>query len=734
MIELEGSLEHITYHNIDNHYTVARLSVGKPKKKVTVVGFMTGISPGQRLLLSGTWESHAKYGQQFKVTSFEITLPDTIEGIKKYLESDLIKGIGPLMANRLTSHFGADTLDVIEKTPERLTEINGIGREKASLISESWKAQHIARKIMLFLQDHGVNTSHCAAILKEYGEDALDIIRTDPFRLAEDIPSKGFIIADTITRHSGIPAEDPERVKACIKYLANRAASEGHVFIPENSLFSGLYQTFEINADAAEKGMETLVERRELFVDAIDEVPDDRAVFLKELYQAEVGISLRLKAMLSLPVASSGTNSELITNEVLKRLAIKPSSEQLDILCAIFSHRVVIITGGPGTGKTTLIRSITAVLENENKKYILGAPTGRASRRLAEITQRDAGTIHRILGYNFREGIFEKSQDDPLDADAVIIDEASMVDTVLMHHLLHAVPVSSVLILVGDVFQLPSVGPGNVLHDLIQAEKIPAFYLTKIFRQAQESPIIMNAHMVRNGQMPELDMDDTSPQTLSEFYFIEQPNPERVVETIVTLCSKSIPERFDFDPVTDIQVLTPMHKGVVGTINLNQVLQNKLNPNRPEVVGEDGRFRIHDKVMHLKNNYQKDVFNGDIGTVIDVDRQTKEVLVDYYGRTVAYSSDEVQELTLAYAISVHKSQGSEYPAVIVPLMTHHYPMLQRNLLYTAITRGKQLVIIVGTKKAFHIALSRENTGKRFSSLASRLQKTIDSSIFPKNFN
>ncbi len=726
MIQLEGLLEHITYHNPENHYTVARLSIGKPNKKVTVIGFMAGINPGQSLLLSGTWETNSKYGQQFKVSSFEVTLPETIDGIRKYLESDYIRGIGPLMANRLITHFGADTLDIIENSPERLTEIKGVGREKASLISESWKKQHFARKIMLFLQSHEVKVSHCAAILKEYGEDALNVLKTDPFRLAEDLPNKGFIIADTITRHSGIPADDPKRVRACIIHLVKQSASEGHVFIPEDSLLSSLENTFGINSELAEVAFETLVERRELVVETLEEIQGARAVFLQELHQAETGIMNRLKAMLSMPVSPSNTDPEHLTSQVLKRLAIKPSSEQLDVLCAIFSHRTVIITGGPGTGKTTLIRSITAVLENENKNYILAAPTGRASRRLSEITQRDAGTIHRLLGYNFREGIFEKDQDDPLDADAVIIDEASMVDTILLYHLLKAVPVSSVLILVGDVFQLPSVGPGNILDDMIRSERIPVFYLTRIFRQARESPIIMNAHMIRNGEMPELDMDDTNPQTLSEFYFIEQHNPERVVETIAKLCSKSVPERFGFDPVTDIQVLTPMHKGIVGTINLNQVLQNKLNPDQPEISGAGGHFRTKDKVMHLKNNYQKDVFNGDIGTIIDVDRQTKEILVDYYGRTVAYSSDEASELTLAYAITVHKSQGSEYPAVIVPLMTHHYPMLQRNLLYTAITRGKQLVVLVGTKKAFHIALNRENTGKRFSSLASRLKNNINS--------
>lgn len=727
MIQLEGRLEHITYHNPHNHYMVARLSVGQSRKNVTVIGVLPGVAPGQNLSLNGTWETHPKYGEQFKVHSFEVTLPETIDGIRAYLESEYIKGIGPLMADRLITHFGADTLNVIEAAPEKLMEIKGIGREKAALIATSWKEQHVARKIMLFLQQHGVSVSHCADMLSLYGEDTLDILQTDPFRLADDLPGKGFVIADTITRHSGVPADDPGRVRACLVHLVKQSATEGHVFIPENALISRGQQLFGISPDIAETALEALVDRRELVVEAPGTKPDGRAVFLQELHTAETGIVNRLKAMLSVPVSPSNTEPEYITHQVLNRLAIKPSAEQLSVLCALFAHRTAIITGGPGTGKTTLIRSITAVLENENKSYHLAAPTGRAARRLAEITTRDAWTIHRLLGYNFRENAFEKDRDDPLDADAVIIDEASMVDTALLYHLLNAMPVTAVLILVGDVFQLPSVGPGNVLDDLIRSGKIPVFYLSNIFRQVRESPIIKNAHMIRNGEMPDLDGDDTRPQTLSEFYFIEQSHPDQVLETIISLCGKSVPERFGFDPVTDIQVLTPMHKGIVGTINLNRILQDELNPRQPGMLSsEGGRFRTHDKVMHLKNNYQKDVFNGDIGTIIDVDRQTGELRVDYYGRTVAYSTDEAGELTLAYAISVHKSQGSEYPAVILPLMTQHYPMLQRNLLYTAITRGQRLVIVLGTKKAFRIALNRENTGQRFSLLDARLKHRINS--------
>lgn len=722
MIQLEGQLERITYHNPENHYTIARLTTSPSEKQLTIVGFMTGINPGQNLKVTGTWETHPKYGQQFKIDTFEITLPATVDGIRKYLESDYIKGIGRVMARRLVAKFGVQTLDVIERAPERLAEVKGIGKEKAALIETSWNKNHAARELMLYLQNHGVKTSVCAKILKAYGDNALKILKTDPYRLAEDLPGQGFIIADTITRHSGIPADDPRRVMACILHLVRKAASEGHVFVPEDHLVSNGYKIFGIHSELCQEGLETLAEKDEIVIEPLDEIVETRAVYLKSLYTAETGIAERLKAILSVPVHGKETDPEHLTRQILKKLALKPSIEQLDVLRAIFSHRAVIITGGPGTGKTTLIRSINAVFENEGKKIVLAAPTGRAARRLSEITGRDATTIHRLLGYNFRQDIFEKNQDNPIDANAVIIDETSMVDTILMYHLLKAIPVSAVVILVGDAFQLPSIGPGNLLDDLIKSKRIPVFYLTKIFRQGRQSPIVMNAHKVRNGEIPDLDFNDSDTDLLQEFYFIEQSKPEKVVETVVKLCTESIPDRFGFDPVKGIQVLTPMHKGTAGTINLNRMLQKKLNAGGKEEQKEDTRFNVGDKVMHLKNNYQKEVFNGDIGIIEDVDIHTKDIRVNYYGRTVAYSPEETDELALAYAISVHKSQGSEYSAVIVTLMTQHYPMLQRNLLYTAMTRGQKLVVLVGTKKAFGIALNRENTGKRYSALCERLQK------------
>jgi exodeoxyribonuclease V alpha subunit len=497
--------------------------------------------------------------------------------------------------------------------------------------------------------------------------------------------------------------------------------NEGHVFAYEHQLIEHCRRLYQLEADIIEYSIETLAAGKELVVENAVDSSENRIIYLKEFHQAENGISNRLKALMSVPMTPYSIDAERISTEVQKKLAIALSEEQVDALEKILSHRVVIITGGPGTGKTTLIRSINAIFEVLGKKVLLAAPTGRAARRLSEVTRREAKTIHRLLGVNFQDGLFNKNKDNPLDADAVIIDEASMLDTLLMFHLINAIPIAAVLVLVGDVFQLPSIGPGNILSDMIKSAQTPVFYLKKIFRQAHQSPIILNAHRIRNGELPVLkSMDDS--EGPSEFYFLEQGDPNKVVSAIVELCTEIIPETFSFDPMREVQVLTPMHKGLVGTTHLNQVLQNALNPNPVMVETTGTTFKVGDKVMHLKNNYQKDVFNGDIGTINAVDIKEQLFSVDYYGRTVNYDFTETDEVSLAYAISVHKSQGSEYPAVIVPIMVQHYVLLQRNLLYTAITRGKNLVIIIGTKKALTIALKNDMPKKRLSGLAYRLMQ------------
>jgi exodeoxyribonuclease V alpha subunit len=720
---IEGHLERITYFNEDTHYTIARLRPAGLTSTVTVVGYLAGVSLGESLRVIGKWETHPKYGQQLKIDTFEVTLPAGLEGIRTYLGSGVIKGIGPSLASKLVKAYGTETLEVIESRPERLVEVDGIGEAKAAAIQNGWSKHHALRGLMQFLQKMGVQTSYCARIFKIYGSEAVTLIREDPYVLAEDFPGAGFVIADTIARKQGVEIENPERVRSCILHLILQNADDGHTFAERENLVLRCENQFQISRMACENVMDELAEAGVVHVEPIAADPWASAVYLKELYQAESGLAERLQAMMSVPLEPVEIKSESIAKEVHQQLALNLSAEQLQVLERVFSHRIAIITGGPGTGKTTLLRSISTVFRAQGRRLLLAAPTGRAARRLAEVTRRKATTIHRLLGYNFIDNGFMRNRDNPLDADAVIIDEASMVDTVLMHHLLAAIPLSAQLILVGDVFQLPSVGPGNVLADIIDSGCIPVFYLNKIFRQDRESAIIVNAHRVREGDFPDFP-ESTEIDERSDFYFLEQPNPDRAAAGIVELCCKQLPGIFDLDPVNDIQVLTPMHKGAVGTINLNNLLQRVLNRQSADSKTTGFSFKAGDKVMHLKNNYQKEVYNGDIGKVETIDNEKSELAVNYYGKTVRYDFDELDEITMAYAITIHKSQGSEYPAVIVPLMTQHYVLLQRNLLYTAMTRGKKIVVLIGTRKALNIALRNDKPRRRLSGLTARLNSNI----------
>jgi len=719
MMTIEGQLEHITYHNRENHYTVARLRTGNLGNLVTVIGYLPDPSPGESLRIQGNWETHPRFGPQLKIDSYEIVLPRTADQIGKYLSAGIIEGVGPKTAGRLVAQFGDRTLQIIEESPEVLTVVPGIGKSTVGKIAGSWQTHHLLRGLMHFLQERKIPTAHSAKILKAYGEDAIEVLRSDPYRVARDIPGFTFALADSLARQMGVSEEAPARIHACIHDLMVQNAGDGHMFAPGSRLLKHCQDLLNIGHTPVRTAIGSLVDSGELVREEVSSEMEPDAVFLTDYYLTEKGIADRLNAFLSIPVAQPAIETDQIIAEVLKRLAIEPSSEQLDVLRQVFSHRVAIITGGPGTGKTTLIRSIAAILSFQGKDALLAAPTGRAARRLSVVTQRKASTIHRLLGYNLTDGLFFRGQDNPLETDAVIIDEASMLDAFLTHHLLKAVPVTAMLILVGDVFQLPSVGPGNVLSDMIQSQAVQTFELDTIYRQAQESPIVMNAHKVRMGEEPDLERS-IGLYDRSEFSFIEQASPEKAVETIVDLCSEEIPAEFAFDSIADIQVLSPMHKGAVGTINLNQVLQEALNPGQAISALNGGTFRQGDKVMHLKNNYQKDVFNGDIGTVSEIDSAAGRLAVDYDGWFVDYEAQELDELSLAYSITVHKSQGSEYPAVIVPVMTQHYALLQRNLIYTAMTRGRNLVVFIGTRQALGIALRNDRPHRRLSSLADRL--------------
>ncbi len=715
---LKGHLERIVYFNEHNHYTVAKLNVMGNPELVTVVGQLAGIAPGQVLKLSGAWETHPKYGQQFKAIGYSVSLPAQIHGIEKYLGSGLIKGIGPEMAKRLVERFGAKALEVIERSPDDLLDVEGIGEKRLQMILRAWEDQRDIRDVMIFLQGHGVSTGYSAKIFKQYGQNAIRVVQENPYRLASDIFGIGFLIADRIAEKVGIARNAVIRAEAGILHVLEKMSDEGHVFGLYDELLDRAEVLLEIDRTALKTAVRNLAASGRIVLE--DFGGGMTAVYLKAFHAAEVGLANRLKALLSVPSKRPGMDIRRIEKLVLHRLAIMLSKEQWVGLQTALSQKVSIITGGPGTGKTTLVKAILAVFEAAGKQVLLCAPTGRAAKRLSEITGHEAKTIHRLLAYNFKSGGFQKNEKAPLDADVVIVDETSMVDTFLMYHLVKAVPMTAVLILVGDVFQLPSVGPGNVLRDMIDSEQVPVVFLKEIFRQARESLIIVNAHRINQGfppTIPNSNRDDT----LQDFYFIQQEDPEKVLSTILELCCERIPDRFKLDPLSDIQVLSPMHKGIVGTMNLNRVLQQALNPSDDTIERIGRTFKRGDKVMQIRNNYAKDVFNGDIGTISQIDRDMQRITVKYEGRAVDYQFVDLDELVLAYAVSVHKSQGSEYGAVILPVMTQHFILLQRNLIYTGVTRAKELVVLIGTKQALAIALRNDRPQKRMTRLCHRMR-------------
>ncbi|WDP91261.1 MAG: ATP-dependent RecD-like DNA helicase [Desulfobacter sp.] len=709
MITIKGTLSRITFQNPDNHYTVCRIRVPKVMEPITVVGHLAGVAEGEQLELQGAWTSHPKFGDQFKAETYEVTLPATLSGIRKYLASGLIRGISAHLADKIVDTFGERTLDIIENEPDRLLDVHGIGKTKKNQIERAWNSHHSARRVMQYLQETPIGVTHAGTILKTYGNDALNILKTDPFRIARDIPAIGFRVVDQLAGGADVDRENENRLAACVICRLMLLEQDGHVFAQKEDLLRSCSDMARVESALFDGVLADLADKDEV-------VLDGERVYLQPLFRAEAGIARRIGALLSMPARPFKIDEGQIAEEVLSALAVRLSEEQMDVVTRILEQKVSIITGGPGTGKTTLVRALCAVFRRLKLKVVLSAPTGRAARRLSEVTGKKASTLHKLLGFDHESGIFGRNFANPLDLDLFVVDEASMVDTVLMYRLLEAMPPMATLILVGDTFQLPSVGPGNVLSDMMASERVAVFSLTEIFRQAQESPIVMHAHAIRNGKMPEV--KGAGPEKASEFYFIENREPARVVETIAELCATRIPKAFPH--IEEIQVLTPMHRGEAGTINLNQRLQAALNP-RPGGIDSHGQtFKPGDKVMHLKNNYEKEVFNGDIGRVISADKAEGKVLVDYEGRTVPYELLELDELTLAYTISVHKSQGSEYDAVVIALTTAHFPLLQRNLLYTAMTRGRHLVIIVGASRAFEIAFENNKTALRLSGLKERL--------------
>lgn len=726
-LEIKGQVERVTFYNEENHYTVAKIKVDGRSSLATVVGTFYDVTPGEVLRLKGAWGNHPRYGQQFKVASYETLLPATVKGIERYLGSGMIKGIGPVMAKRLVSKFGERTLDVIDADMEKLREVQGIGEKRVEMIKAAWDEQKEVRNVMVFLQGNGVSPAYAAKIYRFYGSDAVRVVSENPYRLAVDIFGVGFLTADRIAEKLGIGKEAPLRIETGILYILGQLADEGHLFFPFNLLVDRCSEILEVHKEAIPGALDSLSAQKKIIFDSHGKLPvgpdmrDDGVVYLAPLYVSEKGIADMIRRLMLFPRQMRLLNIDEALRWVQGNLGIVFSPRQESAVRSSIGEKLLVITGGPGTGKTTIINGIIRIAGKMGQKALLAAPTGRAAKRMTEATGFEARTIHRLLEYAPGRGSsetgFKRNELNPLDADLVVIDEVSMVDVPLMYHLLKALPDRSTLILVGDVDQLPSVGPGNALKDIISSGCVKVVQLNEIFRQSEKSMIIVNAHRINNGEMPIFERAVAGPK---DFFFVDIEDPSDVLHYIVDLCRDIIPSRFGFHPLGDIQVLSPMHRGAAGVTSLNDQLQKVLNISTDELLRGGRTFKVGDKVLQARNNYDKDVYNGDIGRIAGIDREDQEVRVDFDGRTVTYDFGELDEIILAYAISVHKSQGSEYPAVVIPVLTQHYLLLQRNLIYTAITRGKRLVYLVGTRKALSIAIRNNKPRERYTMLAQRL--------------
>ncbi len=721
---LSGQVEKITFTNEENGFTIARVKVPERHELVTVVGTLMAPMPGEILEMRGEWSDHPRFGRQFKVIEYRTRVPATVYGIRKYLGSGMIKGLGPVMAGRIVDRFGQKTLDIIETDIQRLLEVEGIGKKRIDMIAKAWDAQSEIRDVMLFLQGHGVSSGYAAKIFKHYGSQSISVVKQNPYRLASDIFGIGFLTADQIAGKLGFEKDSRLRVEAGILYVLHQLCDEGHVYFPYEPLVSKSCDILGVNREPVISALGNLARDQKIVIEDINETADTfkqnlKAVYLTRFHLCETGIARRLTTLVHANKAIRDIDSDKAIDWVQRRLSITLAENQMKAVVWAIENKVLVITGGPGTGKTTIINAVLKIYARLKSGILLAAPTGRAAKRMSEATGFEAKTIHRLLEYSLQKGGFQRHEDKPLECDVLIIDEASMIDTPLMYHLLKAVPPMATFILVGDVNQLPSVGAGNVLNDIIASTVVPVVTLDKIFRQAKTSQIVVNAHKINQGRVPSVSANQaTDPQ--NDFYFIEQEDPEKVLEIILELSKNRIPQRFGFDPVDEIQVLTPMHRGIVGAGNLNHQLQAVLNPGEGGITRGDRTYRVNDKVMQIRNNYDKDVFNGDIGRITAIAWESREVLISIDGRAVVYDFSDLDEIVPAYAVSVHKSQGSEYPAVIIPIVTQHYILLQRNLIYTAVTRGKALVVIVGSRKAMTIGVNNNKTRQRYTRLCHRL--------------
>jgi exodeoxyribonuclease V alpha subunit len=710
-------VERVTFHNPDNGFCVLRAKARGHRDLVTIVGHAAAIAAGEWINATGTWVNDRTHGLQFRARYLKAAAPTTLDGIRRYLASGMIRGIGPVYGRKLADTFGEAVFDVIEKTPERLREVDGIGPIRARRITEAWAEQKVVREIMLFLHTHGVGTARAVRIYKTYGADAVQVMSENPYRLARDIRGIGFVTADQIAEKLGIEKTAMIRVRAGISYALGEAMDEGHCGLPRAELVPLAERLLEVPAELIESALGDELAEGNIVADAIDATD---CIFLAGLYRAEQGIAERLRAIIAGPLPWPSIDTPKAIAWAESKAGVTLAEGQKEAVRTVVANKVTVITGGPGVGKTTVLNSVLRILSAKRTNLKLCAPTGRAAKRMSETTGMAAQTVHRLLETDPKTGGFKRDEERPLAADAVILDETSMVDVRLMYALVKAIPDAAALVLVGDVDQLPSVGPGQVLADLIASEAVPVVRLTEVFRQAAQSRIVTAAHRVNAGQVPDLRPPDGD----SDFYFVPADDPETAAARIVEVVKTRIPRRFGLDPVRDVQVLCPMNRGGLGARSLNVDLQAALNPDGAPTVERFGsKFAAGDKVMQIENDYDKEVYNGDLGFVTGVDVDTSELTADFEDKAVTYGFGELDALVPAYAATIHKAQGSEYPAVVIPVTTQHYPMLQRNLLYTGTTRAKRLLVIVGQKRAIGIAVKGTGGRKRWSRLKGWLEET-----------
>ena len=706
MEKINCTVEHITFQNPENGYSVLQASIKGYRETQTVVGSFFEVTVGAVLIVEGDWRVDKRYGRQFVAQSWTETMPATIVGIEKYLGSGLVKGIGPKMAKQIVSCFGLDTFDIIELDADRLLEVPGIGKGRVAMIRASWEKQKDVKDIMVFLQGHGVSSTYAAKIYKAYGKESIEKVQNNPYCLADDIWGIGFKTADGIAEKLGYEKNDSRRCRSGINYTLNKLSEDGHCYAEREQLVKSAKELLQADEEPITEALDGMIEAEDLIL-------DDEAIFLPPFYYSECGVANKLKRLLDSQTGNLFDDT-LDIEDVVKKTSILYDDVQVAAIKQAVHSKVMVLTGGPGTGKTTTTLGIIAALESLGQSILLAAPTGRAAKRMSEATGKEAKTIHRLLEYNPAEG-YGRNDENPLEGGVLIVDESSMIDIILMNSLLKAVPSHMRLILVGDIDQLPSVGAGNVLRDIIDSDVVPVVRLTRIFRQAQSSRIVTNAHKVNQGLFP-----DISNGKDADFFFIKKEDPEQAAAEIVNIVKNRIPKAYGYN-ISDIQVLAPMQRSVVGATSLNIALQEAVNPLGESLSRGGFKYSKGDKVMQIRNNYDKEVFNGDIGTVTSVDMEERTLTVMFDGNTIEYEDNELDELTLAYATTIHKSQGSEYPVVVIPLLMTHYVMLQRNLVYTGITRAKKICIIVGTTKALAYSIHNMVVLKRNTKLRERLK-------------